>query len=113
MLIEPEARSLYDCQPAIFSNVFQPLARVMDRDELLAKIKEARISAGISQREAAEKAGIAQPTWAQLETREKTQKSVSAETLIRMGAAVGLSVAYDPESFTVRSASGKKSSRSK
>jgi DNA-binding XRE family transcriptional regulator len=103
MIIEPNASLLYDCQPVISAIVFEPLAYVMDRDELIQRIRDARTKAEISQREAAEKAGISQSMWAQLETRD--HKPVAPETLVRMATAVGLSVIYEPERFVL----GKKS----
>lgn len=69
----------------------------MTRTEALLAIRAAREKAGLNQADVATQAGIGQSTWANAEAGKRT---ISAETIVRMAAAVGLKLRYEPERFT-------------
>ena len=56
-----------------------------------AKLKAARLAAGLTQTEAAERCGMQQPTWARLETGDRPQ--VSVLTIGRAASALSCEVA--------------------
>ncbi len=55
-----------------------------------AKLKAARLAAGLTQTEAAERAGMQQPVWARLELGGRPDPSIS--TIGRLAAALGITV---------------------
>ena len=70
-------------------------ARKFNRQQLAALIASHRQREGLTQRAAATAAGISQPAWHSAETGETGR--VSADTLVRMAAAVGLKVQHVEE----------------
>jgi transcriptional regulator with XRE-family HTH domain len=70
----------------------------MTRAELTALIAKKRHEAGMSEAAAAKLAGISQSVWHRT---EKGEPRVSAETLVRMAAAVGITVEH-VEEFRLR-----------
>lgn len=71
----------------------------MNLSEVTELLKAARENMGLTQSQAAEKSGITQPYWNEIERGRKTNPS--PEVLARMGLAVGLEIAVKVE-YVVR-----------